>query len=445
MRTTVLAIAALLAVELSAAPTLPDVLSCGRVGSAGGLGAGTELTRHTINTGRFPAAVCNDGTPAVFYYGPATKDADRNKWLIFLQGGGSCRDGESCARRWCSSDTNFGMDKMTSSLSKESIRANGFLSPGAENQFGTWNRVLVYYCSSDQWSGTRTTTVRAVIGSSGEREYDIHFRGSSIVDAVFETLRIAGGRQRIASPLASDDVAWPDLDDATHVIFAGSSGGGNGVRNNADRVGAKLSASNPNLVEFRAIIEAIYGGQGDQLDFTNSAFCAMNPAGCAYESWYQASWEVDRSFHGARVDESCVWFHSTVQAGTEWRCADNEHVLLHHVTTPFFFRQDMLDSNIGSSYAESRFGTLADYARQVESELRNLPVPEEPGASPSGLFVPQCADHESFTNNRDVFDVRVDGRSYHDVVSNWWTGKEPQKVIRQFTGIAVPAPECPPR
>ena len=76
MRTTVLAIAILVTVEVSAAATLLDVLSCGRVGSAGGLGAGTDLIRHTINTGRFPAAVCNDGTPAVFYYGPATKAAD---------------------------------------------------------------------------------------------------------------------------------------------------------------------------------------------------------------------------------------------------------------------------------------------------------------------------------------------------------------------------------
>ena len=30
-----------------------------------------------------------------------------------------------------------------------------------ENRFGTWNRVLIFYCSSDQWSGTKANTVTA--------------------------------------------------------------------------------------------------------------------------------------------------------------------------------------------------------------------------------------------------------------------------------------------
>ncbi len=110
---------------------------------AGGLAGGVDLTRYTIDIRRFPEAVCNDGTPAVFYYGPFSGTESRNKWIIFLQGGGSCFDGRSCAERWCRINSNYGLDKMSTSLSKSSIRGAGFLSPAMENKFGTWNRVLI--------------------------------------------------------------------------------------------------------------------------------------------------------------------------------------------------------------------------------------------------------------------------------------------------------------
>src|SRR6185436_16430442 len=152
---------------------------------------------------------------------------DRSKWILFLQGGGSCNSGQKCAERWCSIDTNYGMDKMSSSLAKPQIRGNGFLAPDARNHFGTWNRVLIYYCSSDMWSGTHATTASASSGSTTV-QYAIQFRGAQIVDAVLDTLRNhtpVGKRRAVrhdaVEPNASD---WPDLDDATAVIFAGASG-----------------------------------------------------------------------------------------------------------------------------------------------------------------------------------------------------------------------------
>lgn len=93
------------------------------------MGGGIDLARFTIDVARYPEAVCNDGTPAVFYYGGYTKPEDRNKWIIFLQG--SCIDGQSCTERWCSIDTNYGLDKMSTSLSEAQIRGAGFLSASA--------------------------------------------------------------------------------------------------------------------------------------------------------------------------------------------------------------------------------------------------------------------------------------------------------------------------
>jgi hypothetical protein len=45
--------------------TTSQILPCGRVGVAGGLGAGVDLRKYTIDTTRFRNAVCNDGTYGV--------------------------------------------------------------------------------------------------------------------------------------------------------------------------------------------------------------------------------------------------------------------------------------------------------------------------------------------------------------------------------------------
>jgi hypothetical protein len=442
-------VATSLLVALSAfAATLPEAFSCGREGSAGGLGAGTDLVRHTVDLAKFPEAVCNDGTPAVFYYGAATKVEDRDKWIVFLQGGGACYDGQTCAQRWCSTDTNYGLDKMSTSLSKPAIRANGFLNPTADNRFGSWNRVLIFYCSSDAWNGDSVRTLQAS-ANNATRDYEIYFRGAKIVSGVIDTLRNAtpSARRRVARHSAGDEEAasaWPDLDDANAVILAGSSAGGAGVRANLDRVGAKLRATNPD-VDYRGIIDAIYATQSENRDFTKSTYCAADPArGCSYESFMKGTRQaIEVDLYGAREDESCLEWHRSNAPGTEWRCSDGEHVQLHHLSTPWFTRIDLLDESIGGDYVEREFGAPADFARAVESEMRDLPIPEEPRGATPGQFIPQCTHHESFTDNQRVFNVRLAGASWHDVVWNWWTGTQPQQRIRPFTGTVGPAPECP--
>ena len=419
-----------------AAVPIQDAFRCGKAGSAGGLASGTDMTRYTIDTERFPNARCNDGSPAVFYFAPHTDSADGGKWIIFLQGGGGCASGQDCAQRWCSIDTNFGMDKMTSALTKPSIRAGGFLNPDPRNRFGTWNRVLVHYCSSDGWSGTSTTVTEASVDGGAPRQYVIHLKGSYIVDAVLDTLRGAGKR-RVVQPSAAGS-PWPDLDTATHVILAGSSGGASGVRNNADRVGGKLRAANSSLIDYRVVFDAMNTLKQSDLDWAGSAVCESDPDGCAFESYIEKVWESETAFRGARGDESC----RTLHAQEEWRCTENHHVLMHHITTPFFVRADLQDQLVAGNFVEAGLGTLADYGTKLESELRNLPLPEEPRGAEPGIFAPQCRDHESFTGDEPVFRVRVDGISFHDLVWNWWRGAHPQQAIQQFRQAGA-APTCP--
>src|SRR5690606_25252910 len=102
----------------SGTPWIQDVLDCGTEASAGGLAdGGTALQRVDLDPAIFPDAVCNDGTPGFFYFRPAGSEAARNRWVIQLQGGGSCANPSHCAKRWCSIDTAFGMTQMTATLS----------------------------------------------------------------------------------------------------------------------------------------------------------------------------------------------------------------------------------------------------------------------------------------------------------------------------------------
>jgi hypothetical protein len=437
------------------ADSINVALPCGKIGTVGGLGSGTDLTRYTIDTTRFPNALCNDGTPGVFYYAPATRAADEGKWLIFLQGGGACTSGQGCAQRWCSIDSNYGMDKMSSAFSKPQIRGAGFMSPDAENRFGTWNRVLIFYCSSDQWGGSKANTLSATAPGGGSAvQFGIQFRGSQIVESVIDTLRNAtpgsSSRRRAVGHGSTGGggaatSAWPDLDLASHVIFAGSSGGGNGVKNNADRVGQKLRSTNPSLLDYRVLIDAATGPITETYDYSKTTYCAENPSGCTYEDLTRGLYQfVDVDLYANRGDQSCIDYHKAKEAGSEWRCNDKEHVMFHHITSPVFYHQDIQDPQVGGAFVDFGLGTPDDYARGTDAILRNLPVSEEPRGGTPGVFTVQCMTHESFTNNQDVFDIKVNGFSYNQVVWNWWSGTQPQQVFTTYTGTPGKAPGCPP-
>jgi hypothetical protein len=71
--------------ELSSRPLISEALDCGTAKNIGGItqGKGTrDLERFTVDNALFPDAVCNDGSPAIFYFRPAANAANANKWVI---------------------------------------------------------------------------------------------------------------------------------------------------------------------------------------------------------------------------------------------------------------------------------------------------------------------------------------------------------------------------
>lgn len=447
---------------------IATALSCGRIGGTETVLPGQDLYRTDMNLSTYPNAVCNDGTPATMFVRRYSKKKDKNKWIIFLIGGGHCTSGQSCAQRWCSIDTPYGEDKMsTSFLSKKSIAGNGIFNPNASiNNFAGWNQVFVWYCSSDDWSGSVSDVHLSATDANGKQvDYLINFRGADIVEAVIGTLQ----RQPQEQPVAYKDsdgaeLVMPDLDKAELVLFAGSSAGG-GAKNNVDRVGELLRKgnkwcknSNECPLVYLGVVDASYPPSYERLDLTQATFCTDAPFLCSYEVNFTAYWNaVSLGTWNARGDESCVKWHHDHMPGTEWRCADQEHVVENHLTTPLFIRMDHQDQTHLSNYVDTGLTTPTQFGQLVHSQLLNLPdldkFAEEgsvrsggPSLQTPGVFGPQCTQHYGLSVSTSFYLVTVSdsGKSYnfHDVLWNWVQGARPQQLVRDFAAPG-PAPDCP--
>ena len=191
-----------------------------------------------LDKNKYPLALCNDGTAAAYVLRPGA-GAAANRWLISLQGGGECYDQASCSSRAAT---------MPTLVSSASYQANpssafgqgGLLSPAASSNpdFYDASTVQVLYCSSDDWSGAKSSSTTYSPGDPTTW----NFQGRAILDAV------------IADLSASHSFA-----SATEVMLTGQSAGGVGTFANANPV-AKLV---PSTARFVAYSDAGFGNGVD--------------------------------------------------------------------------------------------------------------------------------------------------------------------------------------
>ncbi len=446
----------------AAVPFIQDVLDCGKKGSAGGLAEGKDdsvLSRHDLDLTVYPDALCNDGTGAVFYYRPAPAGADDTRWIIQLQGGGNCNNGDSCAGRWCNVGTAFSLLGMSiTPAPKVGIDGKGILARPASfaksvaSPFRQYNQVFVKYCSSDNWIGTHRNAV--LEGHHPHTDaavtYKVHFLGRRILEATLATLR------REAGTVGSGANTLPDLDDATAVVLAGASAGGAGTVQNADYVEGLLRASNADLADYRVIIDSAYRPDLEEVGFENSPFC--DEAGlCTGAAFLEAGAAEEASNWGAVRDESCLEAH----AGDAWRCSNETHVMENHITAPFFVRMGLIDSLVSDPFAAGVLTgpggatyDLALFAEMVAAGLRALPAIGGPGgtaeetiAEPPGAFGPWCPKHETLRSDEDVYEVTIEDpasasgapTTMFEALARWTSG-EATAVVSPDEGASV----CPP-
>jgi hypothetical protein len=270
---------------------------------------GGDLHRATLLD---PSAVCNDGTPAVLWMRRGAPEHARD-WVVHLDGGRHCHTWESCAARWCG-EGELDASKMSSRWAPETLLGGGVSGAAPENPFRGWNQVVLHYCSSDRWAGTRHDVVL-----DGDPPFRLHFAGADILEAALHAL---------GAGLASDDgaVALPPLADAERILFSGSSAGGKGVAVHLDRVAAALPQA-----EVFGLVDAVFAPDRTLLEPELAA--ALRDHLRAGEAERDAVW-------GQVHDASCE------AAGPSWACGDTAVLLGEHVATPFLQHHDLYDAEI---------------------------------------------------------------------------------------------------
>jgi len=411
----------------ASAPNIRDVLgNCGGVPSElppNSLQAGPDLHKVTLD---FPEAVCNDGSPGVFYVRPAAPGSPDDRWIFYLQGGGGCSSYEGCLERWCSLRTSYDASKMSSAFTPLTIAGNGiFLRTGSpeapENRFEDANQVYLYYCSSDSWTGQASDSV-LVNPDDPAMRYSLHFRGHTIIEAVLAALRDGG--------LTSDDgdVTMPALADATSVLFTGFSAGSGGVQRNGDWFAAKFD---PERTRVALVLSASFHPRWEL--HPDPARAAELSA--AEEQRNRVAWAMSYSprVWNAFVDESCLAYYTGT--GEEWRCGNLAFVAHNFITTPFFARMDLFDENLRRNLAESIGSSDEDFLLAMRETMLVLPgmragaiegasMPRAPGS-----LGPLCGAHVSLTNNNPFFHVTTEDergvpRTYHDSLAAWLGGQD---------------------
>lgn len=161
-----------------------------------------ESVRDTVAYFDIPGTVARDGSQ----FGIGVRLSDKNRWVIYLQGGGACYNGVTCLIN----ETNFNREKFFSSNLDGALKTAGIFNIiDDRNPLKDWSAVYVPYCSGDVHSGNRKDA--EIYGVSGKQQ----FLGFNNTKKIFEYL---------APYLKENNVE--------HIVFCGLSAGGYGVNLN---------------------------------------------------------------------------------------------------------------------------------------------------------------------------------------------------------------------
>ncbi|XP_041350935.1 palmitoleoyl-protein carboxylesterase NOTUM-like [Gigantopelta aegis] len=305
---------------------------------------------------------CNDGSPAGYYI---RKSHGSSKWLVFLEGGWYCFDKTSCRQRFRMMN-----EYMSSRKWPRHRKGSGIMSwdPEENPYYFHANMVIIPYCSSDSWSGTKNASSRE----------EFSFMGSLILEEVIKELMRKG------------------LRNAQKLLLLGSSAGGIGVLINLDRVAEVVHMRAPG-VEVRGVVDA-----GWFLD--NEPY---KPQTCTNAFSCSPTLGINKGidYWSPRLPPDCV-----AQYPTEiWRCYFG-HRIYPHLKTPLFILQNLYDAaqikvdNVfddngrGAELSSGQWSYLLKLGEEVKQTLQNA----------TAVFAPACVSHDVLTES-EWYKIKIQG------------------------------------
>lgn len=328
--------------------------------------APSVLTLHTVTNATQRQAVCNDGTPAVYYYRPGS-GAEASHWLIFFQGGGWCASDSTCANRWKTQHY-----LMTSQGAPSTLTAAGIFTPAEQQNpdFAAFTQVYIRYCSSDMYSGNGTRQTNSL---------NLQFRGHAIVAAILEDLQ---------NPSL---IPSPNLKNATDVLLGGSSAGSFGAASNVDWVASQLP-----WAHVKGVLDSSWVAPGPNY---GSGPAGPQPGSADFFNYITGV--SDGSCAAANPSQPYICL-STLQ-------------LYPYISTPVFVYADQRDPTLLETKGlfNSTDPAAASYVSQYSASLR------QSLQHVTAVFSPSAGIHTALTSN-NFFDIKINGQNFAGLLGNWY-------------------------
>lgn len=291
-------------------------------------GTGSNLNPNqliTIDTTKYPNAICNDGTPAKYGLRLGNQST---RWIFQLQAGGSCNDNKTCLQRWSADSTgrvtgsngvdqaytNFAMwGKGVSNPARiPGGSSTGILSPSPKlnPDFYDANVVYVFYCTSDNWTGNALADPAKGPFNPADAMNTWNFQGRAVALSVLQ-----------------DVMSRPEFANATDMLWTGTSAGA---------IGAVLTFNDvlPLVPPSVRVVGSADGG------FANAAYPAYTPLGAApgylstaVPTKLLATNQKQNTLWRGRGDAACT---ANVAQADRVRCYDTSYVIGNgYITQPF--------------------------------------------------------------------------------------------------------------
>jgi len=336
-----------------------------------------------------PAALCNDGSRADFFIRKTPTNS--TSWLIFLEGGDMCYDGQTCGQRNATSPT-----QMTSTLGRESMEGRGITSadPKISPHFWDSNVVVIHYCSSDMWTGNASADTNIM---------HLHFIGSRIIFSVVNDLLDDYGLNNATNILlggvltASGQGVLRWIDELT-VLFA----------DRAPRASVKGLSESPWLL----CVEDSYNGSlarhvADELQLGSPVWRSSLLPACLEQT--NLTWQCHLTNNTAPLVEADIFYIQNLFDSSQMRGAG---IPAPQGADPTDLTPDQREYGI----------FIADLFREQVVEVQHI-------------FAPSCYAHTLITFNDNWFDIQVENTaatanvSINDAIFNWYSGGAPMQYI----------------
>ncbi|MBL7057482.1 hypothetical protein ISS09_04325 [Candidatus Woesearchaeota archaeon] len=345
----------------------------------------SEMVKPALRDDKWKNARCNDGTP----FGFSVQLSGSDEWVIMLQGGGVCNDiNLPCKTR----------GKITTPNNPDRVlvqpKVTGVFNPDsrANPDFYEANKVFGFYCSSDVWSGTSTSTVTTTGG-------EFYFSGQYNFKAMIEILKERYGLE--------------DNNPNTKVLLAGTSAGGQGVMANAHII-KELMPTSSSERRIKLVNDA-----GNTWNFDDPEY---RPIG------------IDITFAEAQ-EQSYDFWHSSLNPYCE-EAMNNQgnhpgQCFMTHIMYPYVYKNLDLPFLIQSSSIDSFFINMhgIDPERDPEAleRFRTNSLKQMEGID--WLFSGGDKPYHTLIMNNFGLKAGHQGQTFGGILGHFWQDKSPLRIV----------------